>query len=167
MQKPADVMRISEWSSDVCSSDLPPVIFHCFLLVCGRLGPICLDVIARDRALPATSEDLAVAFEGDKFRLDVEGLGVGPHGARALRADAPRATPNFGRPVSPGPGAQRTGSADAVGFRAREGDLQPLAADAVEASGVGVLDHGLAGNRVLADAYHRARRTGDRGTPKA
>src|SRR3546814_20125967 len=96
MQKPADVMRISEWSSDVCSSDLPPVIFHCFLLVCGRLGPICLDVIARDRALPATSEDLAVAFDGAKFRLDVEGLGVGPHGARALRADAPRAPPNSG-----------------------------------------------------------------------
>src|SRR3546814_20030647 len=102
-------------------------MFHFFLLGCGRLGPICLDVIARDRALPATSEDLAVAFEGDKFRLDVEGLGVGPHGARALRADAPRATPNFGRPVRPGPGAQRTGSADAVGFRAREGDFQPMA----------------------------------------
>src|SRR3546814_4658540 len=81
-------------------------------------------------------------------------------------ADAPRATPNFGRPVSPGPGAQRTGSADAVGFRAREGDFQPMAVEALEAGVVGVLDHGLAGHHVLADASHRTGRPEQLETPK-
>src|SRR3546814_11453610 len=56
-------MRISDWSSDVCSSDLSPFIFH----VSGRSGAAILDPLREAGATTAAIHP-AMTFTGDAAR---------------------------------------------------------------------------------------------------
>src|SRR3546814_7424254 len=55
-QKTAYEMRISDWSSDVCSSDLTPVVFVFLIYLLHTTGELCLSPVglsAMNRLAPA------------------------------------------------------------------------------------------------------------------
>src|SRR3546814_8499565 len=74
-QKTAYEMRISDWSSDVCSSDLQ------------RIGD---DQRQRARALLRDPDDRAVEQIGGRSRAQGPSLAVGDHLARAVARNRPR-----------------------------------------------------------------------------
>src|SRR3546814_9622295 len=74
-QKTAYEMRISDWSSDVCSSDLLQLLQivrnhfrFVFVSFCGLLGKRCIATLSRPprwpTACPARSEERRVGKEG-------------------------------------------------------------------------------------------------------
>src|SRR3546814_2074414 len=95
-------MRISDWSSDVCSSDL--LARHIVLVVLGQHlagdeGAVGVKVADGDDALPLAEEVRQDAPVGDRHRLrtigypkgDAEAVGRPQHGAlldQAAKADA-------------------------------------------------------------------------------
>src|SRR3546814_10845355 len=83
-QKTAYEMRISDWSSDVCSSDLEPRAAFCGLCADGRGGAAC----AGDAARGAERDRPLFGGGGGAVRRHDRGdAGLHrPDGARALRA---------------------------------------------------------------------------------
>src|SRR3546814_13825880 len=67
-QKTAYEMRISDWSSDVCSSDLGLV---------GRFGNALDDMAAKIRDLSAVASDIAAASREQAIGLDQVNTAVG------------------------------------------------------------------------------------------
>src|SRR3546814_4630508 len=76
-QKTAYEMRISDWSSDVCSSDLTASIRPPLLVVssAGRrvfpLNPLGRDVRSSQHFLPVLGDRISLAFRARRFHSDL------------------------------------------------------------------------------------------------
>src|SRR3546814_11303946 len=70
-------MRISDWSSDVCSSDLSRAVFNLVPSHDGVVRSVPAFVVAEGRIIPSlAAELLRVAAGGDAFAIKTDSAGI-------------------------------------------------------------------------------------------